>query len=84
MFSVDLRTCLHFQGFSGLFLPNNLGKLNEPLPYLCWSGGEGHQGQVLALLGKVSVGHGEAEDLRQIGQLLLRRHSLTYRQDSGI
>ena len=47
---------------------------------LCWGGGERHEGQILSLLGKVSVGHGEPEDLRQIGQLLLRRHSLTYRQ----
>ena len=39
-------------------------------------GGEGHQGEVLALLGEVVVGDGEAQHLGEVGQLLLGRHTL--------
>ena len=39
-------------------------------------GGEGHQGEVLALLGEVVVGDGEAQHLGEVGQLLLGRHAL--------
>ena len=39
-------------------------------------GGEGDQGEVLALLGEVVVGDGEAQHLGEVGQLLLGRHAL--------
>ena len=39
-------------------------------------GGEGDQGEVLALLGEVVVGDGEAQHLGEVGQLLLGRHPL--------
>ena len=44
--------------------------------YLRRGGGEGDQGEVLALLGEVVVGDGEAQHLGEVGQLLLGRHPL--------
>ena len=44
--------------------------------YLGWCCRQGHEGEVLALLGEVIVGDGEAQHLGQVGQLLLGRHAL--------
>ena len=47
-------------------------------------GGEGDQGEVLALLGEVVVGDGEAQHLGEVGQLLLGRHPLACSVESEV
>ena len=46
--------------------------------YLGRVGGERHERQVFTLLREVIVGDSEAQHLREVSQLLLSRHSLTW------
>ena len=54
--------------------------LQNPV-YLRRGGGQGDQGEVLALLGEVVVGDAEAKHLGQVGQLLLGRHALAWEKN---